>query len=160
MADPAVINTAAGVAAVIYDRILRITMENGFETDMGRTVFQGKTKVADEQVKDAGSCISVIEGIDTVEDRAARGRNPLVKLEQRYGLVGYSICDPNAPNLAAHMMLRDMKKAIWHDGSTFGGTVFAVTYLSRDIGPRADGVNIVMALLEIGVQYAEDLSNP
>lgn len=155
-----VINTAGGVAAVIYERILRIKKADGFETDMGLQPFQGKTKVADEQIKEVGFAISVLEGIDVVQNRAARGRVPLVKLEQRYGLVGYGVCDPSAPNVVAHAMLRDMKRVIWGGDSTFGDRVLAVNYLSRDIGPRADGVNIVMALLEIGVEYTEDLTKP
>lgn len=155
-----VINTAAGVAAVLYQRLLAIQIANGYETNMGLTVFQGKTRVADEQVEQSGACLSVIEGIDTIENQAARGRSPLVKIEQRYGLVGYAVCDPNAPNIAAHAMLRDMKKAVWSPPANWDDQVYSIVYKSRDIGPRADGVNIVMALLEIGVVYAEDLSNP
>lgn len=158
MAD--VITTAGGIAAVIYERMLAIQVANGYETDMGLTVFQGKTRVADEQVIKAKTCISVLEGIDTVQAQAARGRIPQVKLEQRYGLVGYSVCDPSAPNVAAHQLLRDMKRAIWNGDATFGGQVLAVNYLSRDIGPRPDGVNIVMALLEFGVEYTENLTDP
>ena len=153
-------NTAGGVAAIIYGRILRIKKADGFETDMGLQPFQGKTKVADEQIIEKGFAISVLEGIDVVQEQANRGRMTLVKLEQRYGLVGYGICDPSTPNVTAHAMLRDMKRVIWDGDSNFGGQVLAVRYLSRDIGPRADGVNIVMALLEIGVEYAEDLSQP
>lgn len=155
-----VVNTAWAVAEIVYNRVLQIKQENGYETNMGATVFQGKTRVADDQVLDAKSCLSVIEGIDVVEAQAGRGRIPLVKLEQRFGLVGYAECDPSAPNIVAHKMLRDMKRAIWHDGANFGGAVLEVKYLSRDIGPRADGVNIVMALIEFGVQYAEDLTKP
>ena len=153
-----VYTTATEVANEIYARLQQITMANGYETDMGLQVFQGRVKVADEQV--APSCVSVIEGIDSVQQQAARGRMPIVKVEQRYGLVGYSVCDQSQPNVAAHKMLRDMKRALWHDGSTFGDRVLSVNYLSRDIGPRADGVGIVMALLEIGVEYAEQLGQP
>lgn len=155
-----VLNTAAGVAAVLYERLLAIQVANGYETDMGLTVFQGKIKVADEQILAVGSCLSVIEGIDTIEAQAARGRSPLVKLEQRYGLVGYAVCDANAPNIAAHQMIRDMKRAVWAEPANWGDRVYSIVYKSRDIGPRADGVNIVQALLEIGVTYAEDLTQP
>lgn len=153
--------TASQVAAEIYARMQDIKIENGYETNMGLTVFQGKVKVADEQVQEAISCVSVIEGIDVVQQQAAQGRLPAVRVEQRYGLVGYAVCDLDQPNLAAHAMLRDFKRSIWKGGdSTWGGKVRSVLYRSRDIGPRPDGVAIVMALLEIGVEYAEELGQP
>lgn len=155
-----VVNTAGAVAAIIYERMQGITVANGFETNMGLTIFQGRVKVADEQVIKAEVCASIIEGIDVPEDQRLLGSAPEVKLEQRYGLVGYSVCDPDAPNEAAHRMLRDMKRAIWRNDATFDGAVKAVRYRSRDIGPRADGVNIVMALLEFGVVYVENLTKP
>lgn len=152
------INTASRVAALVYERATGITVANGYETDLGTAVFQGKVKVADEQVLETKFCLSVIEGIDTIEARP--GRVPNVKVEQRYGLVAYGVCDPNAPNETAHKMIRDIKRAIWRGNGTFDDQVILVRYLGRDIGPRADGVNIVMALVEFGVQYVEDLTKP
>lgn len=153
--------TASEVAAEVYARVQDIKIENGYETEMGRTVFQGKVKVVDEQVQQAIYCVSVLEGIQVVEEQAAQGRLPAVRVEQRYGLVGYAVCDLDQPNLAAHAMLRDFKRAIWKGGdSTWGGKVRSVQYRTTDIGPRPDGVAIVMALLEFGVEYAEQLGQP
>lgn len=153
-----VVNTASAVAALVRERIGRIKIEDGFETDLGLTVFQGKIRVADEDVP-AGGCISIVEGVDTVNDRP--GRIPNALIEQRFGMVAYMPCDPANPNLAAHAAIRDIKRVMWaNKNATFDGAVSMVKYLGKDIGPRADGAKIVIGLVEIGVQFVEDLSNP
>jgi hypothetical protein len=40
------------------------------------------------------------------------------------------------------------------------GQVKRVEYLGRDIGPRSDGEAIVLAIIEIGVQYVENVATP
>lgn len=152
------INTASGVAALVKERISRIKQEDGFATDIGNTVFEGKVLVADEDVP-VGGCVSIIEGVDTVNDRP--GKIPNALIEVRFGMVCYLHCDPNNPSTACHAAIRDVKKVIFANrNATFDEKVFLVKYLGKDIGPRADGAKIVMALVEISVQYVEDLSNP
>jgi len=153
-----VINTASGVAALVKERISRIKLVDGFSTDIGNTMFEGKILVADEDVPEGG-CVSIIEGVDTVDDRP--GKIPNAKVTVRFGMVCYLQCDPDNPTVACHAAIRDVKKAIFANrNATFDDQVYLVKYLGKDIGPRADGSNIVMALVEISVSYVEDLSNP
>lgn len=147
--------SAHEVAAEVSARIAQILTANGYETDIGTTVFEGRIAINDEDVP----CISVIEGTDTV--LSTPGRSALWKIEQRYALVGYAPCDPDAPNTAARAMIRDMKKAIFKTNdkpdATFGGKVLEIHYKGRNIGPRPDGAAIVMAIVEIAVVFVESL---
>lgn len=148
------LQSAEDIALEISTRMSTITVANGFETDIGLTVYRGKRKVED----DAAPCSVLIEGADTVEDRP--GKLPAVKVAQGYVLGAYLACDADNPNDAAHAAIRDLKKAMFSDGGNFGGKAHVVSYRGRDIGPRTDGVAIVFALIEITVTYVEQLTNP
>lgn len=151
-------NTAGGVAAIITERLGRIRTADGYESDIGRRIFRGRRKVHDEQV-DTG-CVSVIEGVDKPTDRVG-GRLAETMLEQHYGLVAYvPLLADEEPNDAAHRALRDMKRAIFDKDATFNQQVKEVKYIGRDIGAREDGVQIVLAVLEIAVVYVETLITP
>jgi hypothetical protein len=150
------ISTAEGVAAEVTRRMELILKSGGFETDAGQKVYRGKRKVDEEKV--GTGCLVLIEGDD---DPVARpGRQPLYKNEQTYILGGYLPCSAEHPNDAAHALIRDLKRAIFSDPENFGGAVDNVAYRGRDIGPRADGVNIVFAMIEIVVTFVEDLRKP
>lgn len=148
------LQSAELIALEISSRLAAIRVANGCETDIGATVYRGKRKVED----DAAPCAVLVEGADTVTDRP--GKLPAAKIEQGYVLGGYVPCDADNPNDAAHALIRDLKRAIFKDGGTFGGKVVSVNYKGRDIGPRTDGVAIVFALIEISVTYVESLVNP
>ena len=148
---------AADVAAEIVARIASITTANGAETNIGLNVLQGKRKLpADDEVP----CAILIEGEDSVDDTAGRMQTALIKVTQGYVIDGFDVCDPNNPNVKAQAMIRDIKRALFKDGRTFGGKVVEVSYVGRDIGPRPDGVALVQARVMIEVAFAEDLANP
>lgn len=147
--------TAEQIAALLQTRIEQIRMANGYETEIGSRVLRGARKVDDSWVP----CATIIEGNDKPEQSASL-RAPSAKVDQHYVLGGYAPCDPQHPNDAAHKIIRDLKRAIFHDGAQLGGKVSKVEYKGRDIGPRADGVAIVFAIIEVVVSYVEDLANP
>lgn len=149
------IKHAEGVATELNTRLLTITKAQGAETDVGLRVLRGRRKIDDDQVP----CAVIVEGLDSPTAGLSK-RNPGVKLRQGYVLVAYDKCDPNHPNDKAHAMIRDLKRAVFRDGATLGEQVMGVEYMGRDIGPRADGVNIVSATIEIIVEYEESLQNP
>ena len=92
------------------------------------------------------------------------------QVTQSYVLGGYAECDPDHPNDRAHEILADIKKALFgltpdatraeRAGAefSFGGRVKSVSYRGRDIGPRADGVPIVFAVVHIDVVFVEQLT--
>lgn len=148
--------TADQVAEEFERRLLTIRSADGFRTDVGTRVLQGTLAVDDEMVP----CTSMIEGIDEVKN--SEGRAPVALVTQQYAVVMYDACDPNRPNEKARQMIADAKRAIFTtDGKpdrTWGGKVRAIAYRGRSIGPRADGAPLVMAVVEVEVVYAEDLS--
>lgn len=148
---------AADVAQAITTRLSAISVVGGYETNIGATIFRGRRKLPGD---DEPPCIVVIEGDDEVEATSGRTTGAMVKVNQDYMIDAFDVCDPNNPNDKAHAMIRDVKRAIFKDGRTLGGTVVEVEYLGRDIGPRPDGVALVQARVAIRVSFAEDLANP
>ena len=149
-----VFTRAEGVGLAIGEALAGITIANGAETDIGTAVHYGRTHIEDHEIP----CVSVMEGSDAVEHNA---RSPQVKTTQRYGLVAYvRIAVGQAPNRAAHAAIRDMTRAIFRGDGTFGRRAISTRYVGRNVGPRADGADIVLALIEIDVTYAENLVEP
>lgn len=152
------LHVAESVGDEIAARLATCTVALDAETDLGVKVYRGRRRIDDSMIP----CVTIIEG-DDIPARATGGRC-VVKLDQRYVLYAYVPCDPDDPNVAAHAALRDMKRALFSTAgrpdNRLGGKVFEVEYLGRDIGPRADGAALVLAALEIGVTYVEDLAAP
>jgi hypothetical protein len=145
------------VSDEIYRRISSITKANGFETDIGLSVKRGRRKLPAE---DEIPCAVIIEGPDDVEDMAGKTQSALIKVRQAYVIDGFDTCDPEHPNDTAHAIIRDIKRAIFSDGRTFGGKVSEVLYTGRDIGPRPDGAAFVQARVMIDASFAENLATP
>lgn len=151
-----VFTSADAIARHITGLMEGITKANGFETDIGTSVARGRRKIDDNQIP----CAVIIEGEDSLGDTAGRYS---IRVTQSYVLGGYSHCNPQHPNDTAHQIIRDIKRAVFTDtgpANNWGGKVLKVEYRGRDIGPRADGVPIVFAIVHIDVTYAEDVRNP
>lgn len=148
---------AEDIGADLKTRILACTVAQGAETNLGATVHLGRRHIDDTMIP----CCVVIEG-DDVPDRG--NVKTAVKLDQRYVLFAYVPCDPNNPNTAAHAAIRDLKRVLFNTAGApdnrLGGKVREIVYLGRDIGPRSDGAAFVLAAIEVGVEYVEDLANP
>lgn len=148
---------AEDISNEIASRIESIRIANGCETDIGAKLMRGRRKIPAD---DEPPCSVLIEGNDVLDDTNGRTQGARVKLKQVYMIDGFDRCDPNQPNVKAHAMIRDIKRALFKGDSNFGGRVFSVQYMGRDIGPRPDGVGLVQARVAIEVTYAEDLANP
>jgi hypothetical protein len=151
------LHSAEAVGTELSTRLAACTTALGAETDLGAKVYRGRRHVDDTMIP----CCVVIEG----DDVPARGNVKTdYRLDQRYVLFAYVPCDPDHPNDAAHAAIRDMKRALFNTNgvpdSKLGGKARDVEYLGRDIGPRADGAAFVLAALEVGVEYAENVANP
>lgn len=157
-----VFTRARDVALHLNALLSNITQANGFETDIGATVFRGKRKIEDTSVP----CAVLLEGDDT--PTSGQGDDS-VTIKQSYVLGGYAVCDPDHPNDTAHQIVSDLKRAVFklvdptkaesiRGTTSFGGRVKGVEYKGRDIGPRTDGAPIVFALIHIDVTFVEQLS--
>ena len=148
------LHSASDIAGVIAARLATITIANGKNTDVGLRVLRGRRRIDDAQVP----CVVLAEGPDN--PTPGPGRLPTCEVSQSYILIAYHACDADHPNDMGHLLLKDLKRAVFHDGVTLGGNVVRVKYAGRDIGPRGDGVGIVCASIEVEVSYVEDLTNP
>ncbi|MQR02326.1 hypothetical protein [Glaciimonas soli] len=145
---------ASDIAIELSNRLASITIVNGYHTDIGKAVFRGRRKIDDHHIP----CAILIEGDDTPTDTP--GRLTDVAINQRYILGGYAACDPYHPNDRAHDILKDIKRAVFKEDAKLSGKVRRVTYRGRDIGPRMDGAAIVFTVIEIDVQFVENLTDP
>lgn len=143
---------ASDIAEYLTGLIQTIKTADGFNTDIGLTVFRGKRKIDDDLVP----CAVLIEGEDRVGDNVGREE---IKITQSYVLGGYVKCDPDNPNDAAHLIIKDLKKVLFSQGPRMGGRVRAISYTGRDIGPRSDGIPIVFAVIHIDIEFAETLAD-
>lgn len=155
---------AGDIAQHLCGLIAGITTANGSETDIGMTVYQGRRNFEDRNIKEEGPCAVLLEGEDRPGGQA--GRDALL-IRQDYIVGGYVLCDPDNPNIAAHAVIRDIKRALFtKQDSRLGGQVAltgcanTIEYKGRDIGARTDGHPIVFAVVHITVEYAETLTDP
>lgn len=144
----------ADITAEIVSRLEGIRVANGAETDLGARIYHGRRQVDESSVP----CLVLVEADDTPQSRA--GRTPSAEITQPYAIAAYLPCDPNNPNVAANAAIRDIKRAIFKPEAGSGGRGLRPDYRGRAIGPRADGVAIVFAQVDIAVTYVEDLTNP
>lgn len=150
------LQTAESVAAEVKARVAQCTVANGYETDIGTRVFQGRRVIDDDLIP----CTVILEADDRVLGQ--QGLN--VEVDQPFVLYAYVACDPADPNLAAHAALRDLKRAVFTTNGrpswNWQGKVTQLNYQGKDIGPRTDGASFVLAVLAVGVQYVERLAGP
>lgn len=144
-------NSCQAIEQHISTLLAGISVANGYETDIGVSrVYRGKRKIEDADVP----CAVVLTGEDRIGDNVGRTD---VLVYQDFVLGGYAACDPDHPNDTAHAIIRDIKRAIFAGGPNFDRQVKAVRYAGKDIGPRADGMPIVFAIVHVTVEYAEAL---
>lgn len=156
-----VFTRAREVAAHLSALLAGISQANGYETDLGTRVFRGKRKIDATAVP----CAVMLEGDDT----PGHVQGDSIVITQSYVLGGYTACDPDNPNDAAHQIVSDLKKAVFeivdptkaesiNGTQTFGGRVKNVEYKGRDIGARTDGGAIVFAVIHIDVTFVEQMA--
>ncbi len=143
---------ASDIAEYLTTLLSSVTIANGYHTDIGLRVFRGKRSKVEEQIP----CAVLIEGEDHPGESAGRES---IKIVQDYVVGGYVECDPDNPNDAAHLVLKDIKKVLFQQGPRMGNRVTNISYSGRDIGPRPDGVAIVFAVVHIAITFAETLAD-
>lgn len=153
---------ASDIAANIAAQLARITIANGFQTDIGARVFRGRVKLEMAELP----CVVLVEGDEKPLDEAGGSKLPAtikpasISLQQTFYVEGHVSCDVDHPNDAAHQIVADIKRAIFSGDRSFGGKVRFVRYAGRSINRREDGLPAIAAAIAFTVDYAEDLTNP
>lgn len=148
---------ANDIALAVSARLQTITVTNGYATDIGLKVMRGRKRLDPSQLP----CAVLIER-DDKPDKQSGQRDPSAKISQVYVLEGHAACDADNPNDMGHMIIADIKKAIFSSKLTYGSgqQIYEVTYAGRTIAPREDGMAVVAAAVEISVDFVERLANP
>ena len=145
------------VSDAIEARIATITVANGYETDIGLKLLVGKRRLPAE---DEAPCANIIDFAQTPKD-LAKGNMTDAFVEQRFVVVGTAACtDKDHPNRTGHALMRDIKRAIWKDGTTLGDKVKAVRFTGSDMGARPEGGDFMQAAVSFVVEYVERLAGP
>ena len=159
-ATPEIFKKSSDIAEYLTTVLQAIRVTNGYKTDIGATVYRGRLKHDEDRVP---YCV-LIEGEDRPQEND--GGRLDVTLEQDFVLGAYVLCNVDNPNDAAHLAIKDIKKAVFSSDLArkqvagargANGRVAKLSYRGKDIGPRADGKNIVFAVVHITVAFAEDL---
>lgn len=150
------LNKASDIAALLKTRMQAITIANGYNTDIGTRVLMGRRKIDASHVP----CVVIIEG-DDEPTREADSRME-IPVDLDFVFSAYVLCDPDHPNDAAHLAIKDIKRALW-DRNTMGGNlgrkVVSFKYRGKNIGPAANGEDSVAVLVYAQVRYAEALDD-
>ena len=146
---------ASDLALAISTRIEQITIANGYATDIGVRVFRGRGSLNRVDLP----CIVMVEGDETVQD--AKYAN--LKSDVVFVLEGHDTCDPLHPNDKGHLIVADLKRAIFGGDLTLGGMLAKkddLAYRGRAIGVRPDGGDVIAASISIAVTMVDNLATP
>ncbi len=138
------------LAAELAARISAITVANGYATDIGLRVFEGRRRLDESHIP----CAVIVEG----DDAPSGQQIGKIKNVARYAVEGIAPCDADHPNVAGRAIVADIKKAIWGGDITFGRTIVSLDYIGRTIAPRDDGLETVSAAVEFSLSFAETLA--
>lgn len=150
------LNKSSAIGEFLTIVAQQITQANGYHTDIGLRVFRGRRKIDESHLP----CLVIIEG----EDRPTKNADSRmeVPIEQDYVIGAYDFCDPDNPNDKGHLIIKDIKKALWNRngmGGNLGKRVHRFEYKGKDIGPRADGEPMVFAIVHAQALFAETLDD-
>lgn len=150
------LNKASDIAAFLKQRMELITKANGYYTDIGTRVLMGRRKIDASHVP----CVVIIEGDDeTVRDADTRLE---ITMDLDFIFAAYLFCDPDHPNDAAHLAIKDIKRALWDQGSmsgNLGRRVVSFKYKGKNIAPAANGEDSVAVQVYSQVRYSEKLDD-
>jgi hypothetical protein len=141
------------IAAELATRLAQITIANGYQTDIGLRIFDGRRNLDETHMP----CVVMLED----DDDPAGMQAPNGKTSLPWLIEGHTVCDPDHPNIAARKIVSDLKKAVFSGDLTFGDKrAIACRYDGRSISPRQDGLSLVSANIVIVIDVVENLSAP
>ena len=143
---------ASAIAMAIFARASQITVANGYATDIGATGYRGKKYLDPESLP----CFVLVEESD---EGVSRQRVTSLTTTD-YVLEGYATCDADHPNDAGHLIVADLKKAIFSGDLSFGQGVTDIVWKGREIEPREEGTTLVAGRIRFALSYVENLAAP
>lgn len=147
---------AQQVNDALVERLGAIDTINGYATTVGLNVYRGRIGIDVDLIP----CITLVELAET--SRPKEGRQTAEHLSTvRYVAEGHAECDPDNPAIVGHLLVADIKRALWGPKDpTLGGVARALRFTGRMIEPRAEGAGNVIVSIEFEVDFFEDLASP
>ncbi|MCB1890370.1 MAG: hypothetical protein KDH20_22380 [Rhodocyclaceae bacterium] len=144
------------VYEALFARVQQIDTVNGYATDVGIKAFRGRIGLQDDE----GDCVTLVDLQDS--SAAKPGRLSVEHLvTTRYAVEGHAACDPDDPLVVGHLLLADIKRAIWGPKDpTLGVGAKDLRYIGKAIEPPGEGGAMVVVTVELEVSFAEDLASP
>jgi hypothetical protein len=138
----------------LKDRLEEIRPGNGYETDAGLRVFQGRVALTED---DTLPVIALVPGDATVVVNAQR-----IKYRLPVTAEALTLADAIDPLVPAEALLADLKRALFRlDDRTLDGLVVDVEYGAPEgVEQRADGGTHVAARVTAVVTYMERYGDP
>ena len=154
------ISKAHEITLAFATQLGRITVSNGFQTDIGLRVFRGRRKVDITELP----CVVLIEGDNEVIKRRGPGA-PEVIIRQEYAIEAHlQVSDPDHPNDAGHAAKADIKRGlfepVWWRAAGLISARNGLSFEGDVILPREDGAAIVSTVVGVSFEYHEDVSAP
>lgn len=149
---------AQQVLAALAGRLAVIRKANGYNTDAGLHVFQGRLYLDED---DDLPALSIIENLE--QPTTAQVDGTLVRETTPYQIQGLIACTPNAPLAEGHQLLADIKRALFvhPSGPEFERLIAgaSIDYMGRQVFQRLESARFceVHVLLEIthGERYGD-----
>ena len=124
------------IAAELAARVAQISIANGYRTDIGQQVFDGRRHLDETHMP----CTVIF-----ADDDDPAGAQ----------------CDPDHPNVVGRKIVSDLKKAVFSGDLTFGDKrAVACRYGGRSSSPRPDGLALISANIVVVVDVVENLAAP
>lgn len=141
------------IAAELAARVAQISIVNGYRTDIGQQVFDGRRHLDETHMP----CTVIFAD----DDDPAGAQLPNSKTSLPFLLEGHAACDPDHPNVVGRKIVSDLKKAVFSGDLTFGDKrAVACRYGGRSISPRPDGLALISANIVVVVDVVENLAAP
>jgi hypothetical protein len=144
---------ANDIAEAIKARIETIRTANGYATDIGQTVHRGRRQL------ETPDTATLYEG----EEDASK---PRAVPYTATAIINFTIeacahCDPDNPDIAGHILIADIQRAVFSDDNTLSGLLSeTIQYAGRVIQPRIDGQSIVNVQVRLQATYTLTPATP
>ncbi len=133
------------------DRFKRITKKNGFNTDVGDSVFDSRTYFNWKQT-DEFPALSLF----WPEERVVSITNTSVIQTMTVLVEGHAIADIVQPGATIRALIADIKQAALNpNDKNLGGLVHSIRPVGLATQPQEDGLHIVSVRLTYEIRYVE-----
>lgn len=144
-------------------RLAQITVDNGYETDIGQRVSRARRTFAESDLP----AVTVFETAEAPNDGSATDTNASMKIGHGFAVFAHVVADQESTGRRLGLARADIKRALCSpdvDGNPgvrdADGEIGPIGYLGSDTAPREDGAGIESVSVRFAVSYPEGFGDP